>query len=139
MAVVGAPSLDLVNTFVAPGRFLPEALAPQIPRQSPLEQPPSVNTERLGGKMRGITSVRELVSQAIDGINDVLGQFKVGIGVNVESRKGRDQIVVAETSSQTRIGELSARQLLDIHSRLTDATNIPSSGLPSGLFLNRAV
>lgn len=138
MAIVGAPSSDLVNAFVAPGRFLPDVLSPQIPRHAPLEQPPSITTERFAGKMRGITSSRELVSQVVDGINDVLGRFKIGVGVSVESKRGKDQFVVAENASQTRIGELSARQLLDVHSRLTDAMDIPGHGLPTGLFINRA-
>jgi len=139
MAIVGAPSLDLVNTFVAPGRFLPEVLAPQVPRQAPLEQPPSIRTERPGGAMQGITSPRKLVSQIVDRVNDGLRQLKVAIGISVESRRGRDRIVVQETTSQTRLGEISTRQLLTAQTRIIDATNIPSSGLPSGLFVNRAL
>lgn len=139
MAVVGVPSSSLVNTFVAPGRFLPEVLAPQIPRQAPLERPPAINVERLGGRMRGITSVRELVSQTVNRVNGALGQFKVGVGVNIESRRGQDRIVVQETASRTSIGELSTRQLFAAQVRTTDATNIPSPGLPSGLFVNKAL
>lgn len=139
MAVYGVPSPELTNTFVAPGRYLPEVLSPQIAQPAPLDRPQQIDTERFSGgtKARRVEGSAELLSRTVGKMNDLLGQFKVGIGVSVEPGQGRSRIMVRERDSSSLIGEMSAGQLLSAQTRMADAANTPGAGPPAGLFLSQ--